>query len=183
MGEYPTSFGRLSMVDIRSESLVNTLRLSRLVPVLCGAALFSLVRGAPAQGPLGVIGGEALDVTAEKLDVDVDKGTATLNGKVRAKLGELQVECPKVEIRYDNAPNVRFARGTGGVRAVFRDIVAKARTVEVDVSKRQLVLSGGVELARGRGWVHADRALIDLTTRKVSLEEVTGSIPVEPPAR
>ena len=159
------------------------LRLSRLIPVLFGAALFSLVRGAPAQGPLGVIGGEALDVMAEKLDVDVDRGTATLNGKVRAKLGELLVECPKVDIRYDSAPNVRFAKGTGGVRAAFRDIVAKAEAVEVDVAKRQLLLSGGVQLTRGRGWVKADRALIDLATRKVSLQAVTGSIPVEPPAR
>jgi lipopolysaccharide export system protein LptA len=162
---------------------VRLLRLSRLLPVLLGGALFSLVRGAPAQGPLGVIGGEALDVMAEKLDVDVDRGTATLNGKVRARLGELLVECPKVDIRYDSAPNVRFARGTGGVRAAFRDIVAKAETVEVDVAKRQLALSGGVQLTRGRGWVKADRARIDLATRRVSLEEVTGSIPVEPPAR
>ena len=145
--------------------------------------MFSLVRGAPAQGPLGVIGGEALDVMAEKLDVDVDRGTATLNGKVRAKLGELLVECPKVDIRYDSAPNVRFAKGTGGVRAAFRDIVAKAEAVEVDVAKRQLLLTGGVQLTRGRGWVKADRALIDLATRKVSLQAVTGSIPVEPPAR
>ncbi len=159
------------------------LRLSHLVPVLFGAALFSLVREVPAQGPLGTIGGEVLDVTAEKLEVDVDRGTATLNGKVHAKLGELQVDCPRVEVRYDSAPNVRFARGTGGVRAAFRDIVAKAQTVEVDVTKRQLALSGGVQLARGRGWVHADRALIDLSSRKVSLQEVTGSIPVEPPAR
>jgi lipopolysaccharide export system protein LptA len=145
--------------------------------------LFSLVRGAPAQGPLGVIGGEVLDVMAEKLEIDVDRGTATMNGKVRARLGELQVECPKVEIRYDSAPNVRFARGTGGVRAVFRDIIAKAEKVDVDVTKRQLALSGGVQLTRGRGWVRADRALIDLTTHKVSFQEVTGSIPVEPPAR
>ena len=145
--------------------------------------MFSLVRGAPAQGPLGVVGGEALDIMAEKLDVDVDRGTATLNGKVRAKLGELLVECPKVDIRYDSAPNVRFAKGTGGVRAAFRDIVAKAEAVEVDVAKRQLLLSGGVQLTRGRGWVKADRALIDLATRKVSLQAVTGSIPVEPPAR
>ena len=159
------------------------LRLSRLLPVLLGAALFSLVRGAPAQGPLGVIVGEALDVMAEKLDVDVDRGTATLTGKVRAKLGELLVECPKVNIRYDSAPNVRFAKGTGGVRAAFRDIVAKAESVEVDVAKRQLLLTGGVQLTRGRGWVKADRALIDLATRRVSLQEVTGSIPVEPPAR
>ncbi len=159
------------------------LRPSRLLPVLFGAALFSAVRVAPAQGPLGVIGGEALDVMAEKLDVDVDRGTATLNGKVRAKLGELQVECPTVDIRYDTAPNVRYAKGTKGVRAAFRDIVAKAETVEVDVAKRQLLLSGGVQLTRGRGWVKADRALIDLATHKVSLQEVTGSIPVEPPAR
>ncbi len=159
------------------------LHLLRLVPVLAGGVLVSTVQGAPAQGPLGVMGGQTLEVVAEKLEVDVDRGTALLTGRVQAKLGEVQVECPKVEVRYDSAPNVKFARGTGGIKAVFRDITAKAQNVEVDVAKRQMTLSGGVELARGRGWVRAERATIDLSSHKVSFDTVSGSIPVQPPSR
>ena len=139
---------------------------------------------APAQAdPLAVVAGEALDVTAERLHVNVDQGTAVLKGKVHARLGELEVHCPKVEIRYDEAPKVRWARGTGGVVATVRGIEARAKVFEVDVAKRKVKLAGGVHLTRGRGWVKAEFATINLATRKVSLQQVKGSIPVEPPRR
>ena len=140
--------------------------------------------GEDAQAdPLGMVAGQALDVTAEQLDVDVEGGTAVLTGKVRATLGDLEVACPRVEIRYDSAPEVRWARGSGGVDARFKDIYARAKTVEVDVVRQNMTLKGGVHLKRGRGWVRAERATIDLKTRHVSLESVKGSIPVETPNR
>ncbi len=140
--------------------------------------------GTPAHAdPLGVIGGQTLDVTADTLDVDVSKGSAVLQGDVRAKLGDLVVLCPKVEVRYDQAPHVRWARGTGGVTARVKGIEAKASVVEVDVARRRVKLSGGVRLMRGRGWLRAQYATIDLSTRKVSLRGVKGSIPVQAPSR
>jgi lipopolysaccharide export system protein LptA len=140
--------------------------------------------GAPAQAdPLAVIEGQTLDVSAEQLDVNVDQGTAILQGKVHVTMGELDVRCPKVEIRYDQAPTVRWAKGMGGVQASIRGIQARAEAVEVDVAKRQVRLSGGVQLTRGRGWIKAERATIDLATRKVSLLQVTGSVPVEQPSK
>jgi lipopolysaccharide export system protein LptA len=138
---------------------------------------------AAQAGPLAVVEGESLDIKADKLDVDIDKGTALLDGNVVAKMGELTVSCPKVEIRYDQAPRVRWAKGSGGVHARVKGIDATANSVVLDLSKRQLSLSGGVRLARGKGWIEAGKATIDLSTRKVTLQEVKGSIPVEPPAR
>jgi lipopolysaccharide export system protein LptA len=138
----------------------------------------------PAQaGPLAVVEGESLDIKADKLDVDIDKGTALLEGNVEAKMGDLQVSCPKVEIRYDQAPRVRWARGSGGVHAHVKGIDATAQSVVLDLAKREVSLSGGVRLARGKGWIEAGKATIALSTRKVTLQEVKGSIPVEPPAR
>ena len=169
---------------VRSSSIMPSSSVRGLVCSAVVALAVLAVPRAPAQAdPLGVVAGEALDVTAERLNVDVDKGTAVLEGEVHAKLGELDVRCPKVEIRYDEAPKVRWARGTGGVRAAVRGIEARARVVEVNVAKRKVKLSGAVHLTRGRGWVTAERAIIDLSTRKVSLREVKGSIPVEPPQR
>lgn len=133
--------------------------------------------------PLGVVAGEVLDVSAKRLDVDVEGGTAKLQGEVHATLGELDVECDKVEIRYDPSPRVQWARGTGSVKARVRGIEATADTVEVRVPERTVELRGGVRLARGRGWVTAARATINIATQKVSLEGVKGSIPVEAPAR
>jgi hypothetical protein len=45
------------------------------------------------------------------------------------------------------------------------------------------VLTGNVRVARGRGWVTAERATLDMASGKVTLHAVKGEIPVEPPAR
>jgi lipopolysaccharide transport protein LptA len=147
------------------------------------AALSALGGGAAQAGPLAVVEGQTLDVKADKLDVDVDKGTAVLEGNVRAQMGDLEVLCPKVDIKYDEAPRVRWARGSGGVKIRVKGIEANSSVVVVDLAKRVVNLSGGVRLSRGRGWVEANRASLDLQTHKVTLHEVKGSIPVEPPQR
>lgn len=144
------------------------------------------VPGAPSSAkadPLGVIAGETLDVTADKLDVDIERGRALLQGEVTVVMGELRVECPKVEIGYDEAPKVRWARGSGGVQMSIKGIDAKAQLVEVDVAKRRVRLKGGVRLTRGKGWITAERASIDIPTQKVTLHDVKGSIPVDRPKR
>jgi lipopolysaccharide transport protein LptA len=150
---------------------------------LFALALLSTQRLPEASANLATIGGQSLDLKADTLDVDINKGRATLEGNVHATLGELSVICPKVEMAYDEAPQVRWARGTGGVEARVHGIVARASVVEVDVPKQQVNLMGGVRLTRGKGWVEAERATIDISTYRVSLHEVKGSIPVKPPPR
>jgi lipopolysaccharide transport protein LptA len=162
---------------------LNRQLLAGVVALGLGAFVIGLDSAPAAAGPLAVVEGESLDVRADKLDVDIQKGNATLEGNVEVKMGELSVQCPKVEIRYDQAPRVRWAKGSGGVRAHVKGIDATANVVVVDLAKREVTLTGGVRLARGKGWIEAGKASIDLATRKVSLEAVKGSIPVEPPAR
>jgi len=134
-------------------------------------------------GPLAVVAGESLDVQADSLEVDIARGAALLEGNVHAVLGDLEVDCERVEVRYDGAPNVRWAKGTGKVNARANGFAATANTLEVDVVRRNVRLEGAVRLSRGRGWVTADSASIDLNTRKIVLNEVKGSIPVQTPAR
>lgn len=157
-------------------------------PILTALALALLAAGGAASeparaAPLGVIEGEVLDVAAEHLDVDVQRGTAVLEGDVHATLGDLVVKCARVEMRYDESPRVEWARGSGGVAASFKGIDATAATVELDVPKRSVILSGGVRIARGRGWVTADRATMDIATGRVALQSVKGAIPVQPPEK
>jgi lipopolysaccharide transport protein LptA len=136
-----------------------------------------------SAGPLGVIEGQTLDVGADKLDVDIEKGTALLEGHVHASLGDMGVDCSRIELKYDEAPKVRWAKGSGGVTAKLKGIEATAAQFEVDVAHRTIKLSGAVKLSRGRGWVTANSAAIDINTRKVTLEDVKGSIPVQAPER
>jgi lipopolysaccharide transport protein LptA len=154
------------------------------VAALCAAAAFALGHVSTASADsLGVIEGEALDVSADRLDVDVERGTAMLQGTVTARLGDLEVHCPSVEIRYDRSPRVSFARGTGGVTARLKGIDATATTIEFDAASRAVTLAGNVRLSRGRGWITAEHATVDMTTGKVSLQEVKGSIPMDPGKR
>jgi len=150
------------------------------VAALAGVIAFSGDRAPARAAPLGVIEGQALDVTADRLDVDVEKGTAELRGNVTARVGDLELHCPVVELKYDKSPRVSWARGKGGVAAKYRGIEATASTVELDATAHSVVLTGGVRLARGRGWVTAEHATIDVASGRVSLEDVKGSLPVRP---
>jgi len=76
--------------------------------------------------------------------------------------------------------------GSGASRDVSaraKGFAATAAAVEVDVQRRSVRLVGSVRLSRGRGWVTADSATVDLNTRKVVLNDVQGSIPVQTPNR
>ena len=163
-------------------------RLRRQVSLLAAVAAAGVaslfVDGLPARAaPLAVVEGQALDVSAEHVDVDVEHGTALLTGNVVARLGDLEVRCPTIELGYDESPRVKWARGKGGVVARFKGIEVTAPAAELDAKSRTVILSGGVRLARGRGWMSAERATLELASGKVSLQEVKGSIPVEPVRR
>jgi lipopolysaccharide export system protein LptA len=124
------------------------------------------------------VGGEAVSLQAERLEIDVMAGEATLTGKVTLAKGDLFVSCPRIDLRFDHAPHVTWARGSGGVTADVRGVHAEAPSVEFDLSKQVLDLRGGVKLSRGQGWLTADSARIDIATAKVSLTQVKGVIPV-----
>ena len=141
-----------------------------------GLAVFALSPQASAE-PLPAIGGDAVEVQAEQLDVDVAAGEAVLTGKVVVSKGDLTVSCPRIDLRFDHTPHVTWLRGSGGVSADVRGVHAEAPTVELDLAKQVLDLRGGVKLTRGQGWLTADSARIEVATGKVSLTQVKGSIP------
>jgi lipopolysaccharide export system protein LptA len=123
-------------------------------------------------------GGDLVALQADRLEIDILAGDATLTGKVTLSKGDLTVSCPRIDLRFDHAPHVTWARGSGGVTADVRGVHAEAPSVEVDLTKQVLDLRGGVKLTRGQGWLAADSARIEITTAKVSLTQVKGSIPV-----
>jgi lipopolysaccharide export system protein LptA len=143
----------------------------------------ALVVAAPAgvkADPFSAVGGDAATVQADRLDVDVATGDATLEGNVTLTKGDLKVACPKIQVKFDHAPQVKWARGSGGVTADVRGVHAEAPEVELDLAKHSMELRGGVKLTRGNGWLQAEKATIDIATAKVTLQQVKGSIPVPP---
>jgi lipopolysaccharide export system protein LptA len=127
---------------------------------------------------LGGVGPEPVKLQADQLDIDILAGEATLTGKVTLTRGDLVVNCPRIDLRFEHAPKLTWARGSGGVTADVRGVHAEAPSVELDLTKQVLDLRGGVKLTRGQGWLTADSARIEIATAKVSLTQVKGAIPV-----
>jgi len=152
--------------------------MSRLLPLpLVLAALLTPVTVARAE-ILGGVGPEPVKLQADQLDIDILAGEATLTGKVTLTKGDLVVNCPRIDLRFEHAPKLTWARGSGGVTADVRGVHAEAPSVELDLTKQVLDLRGGVKLTRGQGWLTADSARIEIATAKVSLTQVKGAIPV-----
>jgi lipopolysaccharide export system protein LptA len=124
--------------------------------------------------------GEALSMTADRLELDLESKTAVLTGHVKLGKGGLSVSCPRVDVRYDQVPHVTWVKGSGGVLAEVKGVRAEAPEAELDLPTQTLELRGGVRLTRGEGWISAERASIQIGTGKVSMSEVKGSIPVKP---
>jgi lipopolysaccharide export system protein LptA len=141
-------------------------------------AIAVLVPPPLARAEILRMAGEAVALQADRLEIDLMAGEATLTGKVTLSRGDLVVNCPRIDLRFDHAPHVTWARGSGGVTADLHGVHAEAPSAELDLGRQTLDLSGGVKLTRGQGWLTADSARIEISTAKVSLVQVKGSIPV-----
>jgi lipopolysaccharide transport protein LptA len=135
-----------------------------------------------SRSPSTSAGADPLDVSADRLELDVEAKTAVLTGNVRLTKGPVTVSCPRVDARYDDGPQIVWAKGTGGVVADIRGVRAEAPEVELDLGKQLVELRGGVRLSRGGGWIKAEKATIDMATAKVTMTEVKGSLPVGKPS-
>lgn len=155
-------------------------RRAHLVVAALGALALSPVlapRAAEAD-PILQVGGGDVRVEAEKLEVDVTAQTAVLTGNVLLAKGDLSVKCPRLDLRFDHAPHLSWAKGSGGVAADVRGVHAEAPEVELDLTKQVLELRGGVKLTRGQGFLQAESATIHLLTAKVTATQVKGQVPV-----
>lgn len=123
-----------------------------------------------------------VQMTADRLELDVEAKTAVLAGHVKLSKGAMSLGCPHVDVRFDHVPHVTWAKGTGGVVAEVKGVRAEAPEVEVDLAAHVMDLRGGVKLTRGDGWISAEKARIDIATAKVTLTDVKGSIPVPKPS-
>jgi lipopolysaccharide export system protein LptA len=155
-------------------------RLAFSLALALGAVALAATYTPASADQLLQVGDGALQVQADQLEVDVAAGTAILTGKVTLTKGELKVSCPRIELKFDATPRVRWARGSGGVSADLRGVHAEAPEAELDLAKQVLEMRGGVRLARGQGWLQAEQARIDIATAKVTATQVKGSIPVPP---
>jgi lipopolysaccharide export system protein LptA len=144
-----------------------------VVALLTGGAFEA--RSAPGPGPEG--DPDALDVRADKLEVDWGLAKAVLDGHVQLRRGDILVTCPRVEGRFDASARLLSARGIGPVTADFRGTHAEADDVEVDMSQKVIRLKGHVKVNRNGAKLTAERGTIEIASAHLSLEEVHGVLP------
>ncbi len=151
-------------------------RRARLAIVL--ALVAAVVGGsvALAQPPVFDVVGEPVAVTAERLDADLSGKTVALSGAVTLRRGELSVRAARVDARLGDGGRVAWARAHGGVRLEHKGSHAEADEVEIDLVDRRVELRGHVVVGRGATRVEAERATLDLTTSRLSLSQVRGSL-------
>ncbi len=159
--------------------------------IIAALALVTGVATPRAIGAEPAADTDPLEMSADRLELDVEAKTALLTGHVKLSRGPMTLACPRVDVRYDHndrnarndrTPHVTWARGSGGVVADVKGVRAEAPEVEIDLGTRTMELRGGVRVTRGDGWLAADRATIHIATGKVSMSEVKGSIPIPKPS-
>ena len=150
-------------------------------PAILLAFASPLLAGPIAAEPLDAAS-EPLQMSADRLELDVEAKTAALTGHVKLTRGAMTVSCPRVDVRYDHVPHVVWAKGSGGVVAEVKGVRAEAKDLEIDLKARAMELRGGVRLTRGDGWITAEQASINIATGRVTLSDVKGSIPVPSPS-
>jgi lipopolysaccharide transport protein LptA len=150
-----------------------------LLAIAAGVAVI-LPAGTMSAEPANA--GDPLQMSADRLELDIEAKTALLTGHVKLTRGPMSLTCPRVDVRYDQVPHVTWAKGSGGVVADVKGVHAEAPEVEIDMAARTMLLLGGVRLTRGEGWITAERASINIGTGKVSMSDVKGSIPIPKPS-
>ena len=137
--------------------------MSRLLALpLAIAALLAPVTLARAE-ILGGVGSEPVKLQADQLDIDILAGEATLTGKVTLTKGDLVVNCPRIELRFEHAPQAhvgpRLGRGHGRrPRRSRRGPVGRARPHQAGARPaRRREADAGTRVAHGRQRAHRDR--------------------------
>ena len=148
--------------------------------VLSAVATFVLLPLAPssAAGPPALsLGGEPVDVRADRVEVDLAKGTAVLEGNVELRRKGLSVHCPRLEASFDPEGKILRAKATAGVvvKLAEKNVRGDADEAEIDLVLRTAELRGTVRVSSGGTTLTAQRATMSLVTSRVTLEAVRGS--------
>jgi lipopolysaccharide export system protein LptA len=137
-----------------------------------------LLLGAPlaAQGTqTGFGAGDAdpdapVEVTAERLSVDQDTGTAIFTGDVLIVQGQIRLSASEVRVVYGTeGDSIRRLEATGEVLLVSGEDAAEAQRADYDVESGRIVMSGKVLLTQGRATVASERMEVDLETGRAEL--------------
>jgi len=127
-------------------------------------------------GGVSYDGSQPIEITAERLSIDQDDGSALFSGNVIAGQGEMRLSADEMRVEYvsdDSAADAgQISRlfASGSVTLVNGDDAAEARQAVYVIDSGDLVLTGDVVLIRGQSTLAANRMEVNLESGVATME-------------
>ena len=144
--------------------------LNRPLLALCGALLLGGTPGEVAAAPPA-----AVEISADRLDIDHPHRRARFSGHVRAVVGELRVSCDELTAGYDDLGNLTRLEASGAVGVEHGDLAAQAGHALFLAPANRIELSGQPSLVRAGNRLTGRRIVVELATGRVTVEAARGT--------
>lgn len=139
--------------------------------LLCVAIIFGVSVGSlAAQGTQVAFGtiqendGLPVEVTADSLAVDQNKGTAIFTDNVVIVQGEMRLSANEVTVFYNTqAQNIERIEAVGDVILISGQDAAESERANYDVDDGTIVMIGNVLVAQGPSAVTADQMTVHMS--------------------
>lgn len=116
---------------------------------------------------------QPMDIDADRMESNVNDGTATLSGNVRIVQGTLDVRAAKAVVTQDGQQQVSRAILTGAPATLAQDLDdggrldARAAQIDYDMANDRVVLTGDAVVAQPRGELRGERITYSLTDGRI----------------
>jgi len=116
----------------------------------------------------------AVEVEADKLQINHKLKTASFSGHVHVSYGAIRLSCDEMIATYDDFGKVISLRANGAVRVKRGDAVATAAVAVLDARLNLLVLLGNPVLVQGQNRLEGKRITVHIESGKVNVEQAKG---------
>lgn len=150
-----------------------------LCAMLSAAAFAQTTQSDPAGfGGLADEAGEAVNVTADDLEIDETESTALFTGNVVIVQGSMELRAPRLLAIYgeEGPSDLENFTATGGVEMDFDDQTVTGEQAHYDFAQRILTFTGSVVVVNATGTVNADRLVIDTRAGTSSFSSEGGRV-------
>lgn len=119
-----------------------------------------------------------VELSADRMRMDPRARTATLEGAVTVRRADVQVESPRVLVRYATDGRVLSAEAAGPVRARTSEGVLDAPSgARADFVAQTLTLLGRVRVAQAGAVIEGEGVEVDLASGAIEMRAVRGWLP------
>ncbi|MBN1635990.1 MAG: hypothetical protein JW920_05720 [Deltaproteobacteria bacterium] len=137
--------------------------------------------GATVAGELMASGSEAdmIEVEADMLDVNTDKGEAIFQGDVKARRGDMVITSKILRLYYDNATHkVNELIAEDEVVLSWQDKKGLCNKAVYLLDEQKIMLLGNVNITRGNEMLSGQKVTFDMATDRQIVEGQGGRVKI-----